>query len=1189
MVGGGRAGVGGMVKAPRPVHPDATARQQRASDPATSVFVSANAGSGKTHVLVQRVIRLLLNGVDPARILCITFTKAAAANMAERVFSTLGHWVTLDDEALNAALRDVGIAQPDAGRRERARKLFASALETPGGLKVQTIHALCTRLLQQFPFEADVPARFAVLDERDQTEMMERASLKVMLDASQEPDSPAGRALRYAMSAATDATLRDVVNQACLSRDHAMTRTDDRGIAQAIRDAADALSVDPVERVEDVEREIVDGPNLPRAQWLSAASLLATGSSTDQAQAKRLREAQAMAGDTAQADRYLDVFLTAGGSPRKSFVTKNISDVRPDFAEMLADECQRVTALLARRRAITIRDRTQALLVIAAAVAVHYRREKHERGLLDYDDLIDKTLQMLEQTSPGWVHYKLDRGVDHVLIDEAQDTSPKQWDIVERIIADFTTGEGAREGVRRTVFAVGDEKQSIFSFQGAAPREFDERRRKLERKFREAELPFRKEDFIYSFRSGKTILESVDHVFRDPEIYASIHAVGAHPVHESLADAAPGIVDLWSLEERDKREEIEGWRAPFDAVTATSPEVKLARRIRNEIKALIAQGTMTGHLGNRRPLGHGDILVLVRRRGSAFDAVIQALKQSGIPVAGADRLKLTEHIAIIDLMNLADALLLPRDDLALAVALKSPLFGLDDDDLFTLAWQRKGTLREALAAHAPADDKFRDAFERLQRCESRATRDTPFAFFAWLLGGQGGIEGGRRRILRRLGHEANDALDEFLELALTYERKAPASLQGFVAWLRAADTEVKRDMEISRDEVRVMTVHGAKGLEASVVFLADTSTSPADTERLSLIRMARGNAPAGHAGVTVWAGSKTEDPPCVAQARAAMTAETEHEYRRLLYVAMTRAADRLIIGGCKPANRKEVREFSWYHLIEKGLGSSGLAMQELETESGTVKRFTRPGDAESDAAGPTSPAATATVAGITLPPWLHRMAAPEAPASRSLQPSDADEAAHHRLPAGEPADQRRRARLRGTLAHRLLQSLPEVPRERRSNTALSYLARHASGCSEAERGVLAAQVMAVLDDARFAPVFAEGSRAEVAIAGRLTTRRGDPLLVSGQVDRLVVNPGEVLVVDYKTSHAPANLAAVPPAYIRQLALYRAVLASLYPELPIKAALLWTETPEMMEISASRLDAALEAIITMQETLTCEKP
>ena len=542
---------------------------------------------------------------------------------------------------------------------------------------------------------------------------------------------------------------------------------------------------------------------------------------------------------------------------------------------------------------------------------------------------------MLDRVSSGWVHYKLDRGVDHVLIDEAQDTSPRQWDIVAHIISEFTSGAGARDGVVRTVFAVGDEKQSIFSFQGAAPREFDLRRRALQRKFEGAGLKFDPVSFTYSFRSGPAILHSVDQVFREQDIFRSIHAVDiGYPIHHALADAGPSQIDLWELAEADDRQDIEGWRAPFDGVAATSPEVKLARRIQAEIKSLVGSGTMTGSKGDRRPLRYGDMLVLVRRRGNAFDAVIQALKHAGIPVAGADRLKLTEHIAIIDLMNLADALLLPQDDLALAVALKSPLFGLDDDDLFKLAWQRKGSLRAALAERAAADGRLRDALWRLEQCERRFASETPFAFYAWLLGG----DGGRARILRRLGHEANDALDEFLELALNYERKAPASLQGFMAWLRTADLEVKRDMEISRDEVRVMTVHGAKGLEASVVFLVDTTTSPSDTQRLKLINLPQGNADPHAPGVVVWAGRKAEDPPAVVAARAAMLGDTEDEYRRLLYVAMTRAADRLIVGGCLPGNMRSVRPLSWYDLITKGLAGSDLAA------SGDRDRH-RPGEA----------------------------------------------------------------------------------------------------------------------------------------------------------------------------------------------------------------------------------------------------
>jgi ATP-dependent helicase/nuclease subunit A len=1157
-----------VVKAPRSIPPPIRDAQARASDPAASAFVSANAGSGKTHVLVQRVIRLMLAGVPPEKILCLTFTKAAAANMAERVFTTLGHWVTLDDDALDAAIRDAGIAHPTVPLRKSARELFASALETPGGLKVQTIHALCTRLLQQFPFEANVPARFTVLDDRDQTEMMERASLAVMLDASRAPDSAIGRALLAAMANAADVTFKDVVREACLSRDHFMAWTDAAGSADAaVAQVSALLGVTANDSIEDVEREIVDGPNLPRSHWEEIARALETGAKTERDNADRLRVALQAAG-AAQVDEYLGVFLTeTDRTPRKSVLTKNFVRDNPAIGSRFEAEASRLGPLIEKRRAVTTRDRTEALLHIAIAAAANYRREKNERGLLDYDDLIDKTLALLASGASGWVHYKLDRGVDHVLIDEAQDTSPRQWDIISHIISEFTAGAGARDGVMRTVFAVGDEKQSIFSFQGAAPREFDARRWELKKKFEDAELRFESIPLTYSFRSGQAILKSVDHVFRDEAIYRSIHAEKAYPLHEALPDAGPSQIDLWELSVADEKQDIEGWRAPFDGVPVTSAEVKLSKRIQSEITRLVAGGTMTGRLGNRRRLAYGDVLVLVRRRGNLFDAVIQALKHAGVPVAGADRLKLTEHIAIIDLMNLADALLLPQDDLALAVALKSPLFDLTEAELFTLAWNRKGSLRDALTAHAAGGVTFRGALDRLLECERRFRTETPFAFYAWLLGG----DQGRARILRRLGHEANDALDEFLELAMSYEKKAPASLQGFMAWLRAADTEVKRDMEISRDEVRVMTVHGAKGLEAPVVIMADTTTSPSDTQRLRLIHLPQGNA--GKA--VVWAGRKAEDPPGVTGARNAMLEETEHEYRRLLYVAMTRAADRLIVAGCMPGNRNSVRENSWYDLIKRGLANSDLVFQEIPAGDGVVKSYRRADDAtpEADIA---LDAATSTHP--SLPEWLRTPAAPAQIIDFRLRPSDpgADEGKIFRR--GESPVLRARALQRGTLVHRLLQSLPDLSPDRRRDAALKYLARNAEGWSDGDRETLAERVLALIGDPRFAPVFGVGSRAEVAIAGRLQRPGGAPALVSGQIDRLVVTPDEVLIVDFKTNHAPPVLVAEAPlAYVRQLALYRAVLGKLYPQRPVRAALLWTETPELMEISTPALDAQLATI------------
>lgn len=1145
--------------------------QTRSSNPATSVFVSANAGSGKTHVLVQRVVRLLLAGVPPAKILCITFTKAAAANMSQRVFTKLGEWVALGDDALDRALKESGIARPTTQTRMQARKLFASALETPGGLKVQTIHALCTRLLQQFPFEANVPARFAVLDDRDQADMMEHASLKVLLDAAAKPMSPIGRALQTAMATAADTTFREVVTEAVLSRDHLLAWIAQAGgVEAAVGELSRALAIDANESIEAIEREIIEGPNLPRSRWPEVAAALENGSIEDQKQAATLR---ACSEALLPVEGYLNVFLKQDKTFKARIVTSAIARARPGIAASFTAEKERLAPLIDRRRAAFTRDRTHALLAIATAVADNYRLDKQARGAMDYSDLIEKTLKLLDNTSAGWVHYKLDRGVDHVLIDEAQDTSPQQWDIVARLISEFTTGAGAREA-KRTVFAVGDEKQSIFSFQGAASREFDARRRELEQRFHKAELAFEKISFTYSFRSGAGVLQAVQSTFQPQDVYRSITTDrDGMPPHMALTDAAPSSIDLWELELPPERQDMEGWRMPFDAVSRTNPEVVLANRIQREIKALVERGDLTGIAGRRRKLTYGDVLVLVRRRGKAFDAVIKALKHAGVPVAGADRLKLTEHVAVIDLMSLGDALLLPKDDLALAVALKSPLFGLDEDQLFALAWNRKGSLRAAVEERAKTDTTFADVARRLAACEARVTHDTPFAFYAWLLG----ADGGRARIMQRLGAEANDALDEFLELALGYERRALASLQSFLAWLRAADTEIKRDMEIARDEVRVMTVHGAKGLEAPVVFLADTTVSPTETQRVNLVRIPQGNDSPNAAGLTVWAGRKADDPALVASARETMKGEMDDEYRRLLYVAMTRAADRLIVGGCLPGNRREVSPTSWYALIREGLKRSGLVETEIKSDDGPVFRYSK-----SDDLG--APADLFSVAdakpAIALPDWLRTPDQPR-PAPRALiRPSTSG---NDRSSARERApNQRERALQRGTLVHRLLQSLPEIPQQRRLDAATRFLARnalHADGWTDVDRVSLAKEVLALMDDKRFALVFAEGSRAEVPIVGRLPELSDAP--VSGQIDRLLIAPDQIWIIDFKTNAtAPRQLADVPQAYVRQLALYRRVLALAYPGRAIRAALLWTEIPEMMEIPATNLDQAMAALISL---------
>jgi ATP-dependent helicase/nuclease subunit A len=468
-------------------------------------------------------------------------------------------------------------------------------------------------------------------------------------------------------------------------------------------------------------------------------------------------------------------------------------------------------------------------------------------------------------------------------------------------------------------------------------------------------------------------------------------------------------------------------------------------------------------------------------------------------------------------------------------------------------------LRAALRAKAAECDLFAQANARLDALAQEARRITPFMFYAQLLG----AGGARQKFLARLGAEANDALDEFLSLALDYERRQTPSLQGFLAWLRDARAEVKRDMEIARDEVRVMTVHGAKGLEAPVVILADTMTPPAGPRPPRILKLG--------GGAVIWAGRKDDDVDSVARARAAALGEAEDEYRRLLYVAMTRAADRLIICGADGVRARP--KGCWYDLIRSALDP---LLVEEEDNGDKVLRYRK------DAAEPLLPLRASLTAPAqdgapdrAVPTWLHQAAPAQAPRPAPLSPSAAFDEAIGRLADREAtAAERQSALARGRLIHRLLQSLPDIPQERRGDAAERYLAKAGAGLSGEQRAAILHKVSAVLEDEKFAALFAPGSRAEVPIVGRIIRAGAEPILVSGQVDRLAVTAAALLIADYKSDRSiPAGLDEVEP-YVAQLALYGAVLARLYPDKTVRAALVFTEGPLLLEVSTAAMQAAL---------------
>jgi len=1155
---------------------DTDRAQGHAADPSGSAWVSANAGTGKTHVLTNRVLRLLLAGTPPARILCLTYTKAAAAEMSKRVFDKLAQWVTAEEHDLAATLEKLTGHVPASGDLARARTLFTVAIETPGGLKVQTIHAFAERLLQRFPLEANVPPGFRILDDAKKREIVARAIDAMIGEATAKADSALGKALSVAIGYATDASFDELLTS-MLAEHH--------WLAQASR-IEEGRRDDPFTGVERLlqrhfgvrrgaTRATIDKE---RAQLLDEASLrtlrdhLAGGLKSDMDLAQPLSNALVAAGDRDRARAVCDYLLTKSQEARDRLMTKALAESRPDLLTLAQRAQTQMLALTGELKAVAVIEATLALYRLTDRVLQLYKEAKAAAGALDFDDLIERTIHLLATShSADWVLFKLDGGLDHILVDEAQDTSPEQWAIIEALAREFFSGSGAREDVIRTLFAVGDEKQSIYSFQGAQPERFKQMGEQFARMARQAEALWRAVPLNLSFRTVQPVLDAVDCVFADESRTPGLTASPGHTIrHIASRYGSAGLVELWEPETHGEDRDADPWD-PLSETSERAPANRLAERIAATIDGWLKNGEVLPSTG--KPITAGDILILVRKRNPFAVPMVAALKARGIAVAGSDRVELTEQVAVKDLIALGDFLTLPEDDLALATVLKSPLFNLTDEDLLAFAPRRKGALWKAFLAHAGGTPRHRPAAETLKRWRSKADFIPPFEFYCDLLD----RDGGRASMLNRLGLESADSIDEFLELALNYDDGAPPSLTGFLASLRQGGHEVKRDMEHGRNEVRVMTVHGAKGLEAPIVFLPDTcTTATGDSPGLRLLALESAVRPAGIAAPIVWAVKGTSSLDGLRDAARAKNARDTQERNRLLYVAMTRARDRLYVAGFE--GRKRRAEGCWYDLIADALGPLLTA---CDTGGVVVRRMEAPQAADVEVQKETALADHPAIArpGFALKraPAEPQLAIPLAPSRLEPYAPDAE---------GEPAYRRQMAPgdsfdrpsplhlaqegrfLRGTLTHALLEHLPQIPHEKRQTVAHAFVERRGAGLSDAGRASIVKEALAVLVDPAFAPIFGPDSRAEVSIAATLPrpTGAGPALKLNGQIDRLAVLEREVLVVDYKTNRpAPIRLEGVAPAYLFQLAAYVLALGEIYPGKKVRAGLLWTDGPRLMEV------------------------
>ncbi len=1126
---------------------EADRRQREASDPDISAWVSANAGTGKTKVLTDRLLRLLLSGVPPEHIVAITFTRAAAAEMENRLFGELAKWAADDDDAITRRIEElVGHPPGDPeATAANARRLLVQVLECPGGIRIQTIHAFCQSLLASFPLEAGLAPHFRALDE------IEAAALRVeartgMLRAANRDSGPLAEAFRNVARSLGERQIANVLDEFTARRKplHEVVRAAG-GIEAYVSRIADALDIDPTEAEEHVIRKAWDrvgtGAGNTRARQALEELVNGTRRKTSLVKAADALRAWIAAPDdhTVRRDgwhQWRDVFLTRKRTPRQHLpwssggTQASVSSISPDTIAFLEAECIAIQGDVERLTSIQTFGLSSALARLAHEERERYERLKRSRVAVDYDDLLVRAGDLLTRRSAShWILYKLDGGVSHILVDEAQDTSPSQWRVISAVAEDFFSGLGAVQDTRRTIFAVGDPKQSIYRFQGADPDAFGKKSLQFERQVRSTGLPWRSVQLDLSFRSAPALLKAVDQVWNRPR---AEQRGGEETTHTAYWTGERGRVEVWPPVEPE-----EGDERPNAHVR------RLARLMAGRIKSLIHSSA-----GNGVKYGPEDVMVLVRQRAPLMPFIVRALREAGVPVAGVDRMRLIDQPPVIDLIELARFLLHPHDDLALANVLKGPLAGLtrglDEAALFALAHGRATkSLWATLCARANEHPDFRTVSDHLRALIEMAAEETPFDLFSYVLDGE---QGSRAALLARLGPDAADAVEEFLFQAYEFGHREIPSLERFANWIEGEGIEIKRDLESGSGSVRIMTVHAAKGLEAPVVFIAEREGRP--RLRSSLVW--------DSADTAFFKLPERKWPAIVDQLQREFAEEEQREYERLLYVAMTRAKERVIVASWQKRAPSEPGPW-WSHLVRSALAESKAIATTLDTSFPTVDRHATPAyvfeERQPGTTRETTPAEPVPSSPLELPEWLHTPAAPERvpQSARSVAPIVAD-------------DSKAMALARGTLAHQLLEYLADLNAEERRRRAPSLAKRLAPELPAEVQAGLCAVVLDVLERPEFAFMFAGNSRAEVRIAGEI-----DGHLVEGQIDRLIVSDHEVVVIDFKTGTPPSSWEDAPEGYRNQIADYVRLLADTYPERKVRGRLFYIEGPVLLAMESER--------------------
>ena len=1188
--------------------PDPNIAQRKASDPASSVWVTASAGTGKTKVLTDRVLRLMLSGAAPDQILCLTFTKAAASLMTNRIRDDLANWATCDDKVLQDKLTKLNGKKPDAATTKRARQLFAEFLDAHGGMRIQTIHSFSQSLIRRFPIESGIPPYFDVMDDQTAAEMLRESQADILRRIQREPDTKLAKAVNMVTPEVSEDDFAALIGEITYRRGQLLAIFGEKGGLEKTVDAVyehlgAVRGMDTTEMMQAFNSDDGLPGQAPDIDALKdAADILAGGSATDLEKAKVIKAWIMHPENRVEIfDDYASVFLTKDRDMRKRLTTKATSGAQ----DILEQEAQRLMEGMETIATMNVARGTESILRLTSAILERYAEKKRSLNYLDYDDLVHSANKMMkEDNAAGWVLQKLPGNLQHILIDEAQDTNPDQWQLVSAIAEEFFTNPARKKAKGHTIFVVGDEKQSIFSFQRADPKEFARRKKMFGEIVKKSGGKWQEVEMEIAFRSSPAITQAVDAVFANPEasdgLFDQDEAADKQVRHDPFRRGQAGMVEVHPVIVSEKGEEAKPWSLPLTREDVSDPAADMADKIADQIKDWLDNDEQLP--SRKRAVNPADIMILVRRRSAFVDHMVRALKKRDIPVAGADRMSLREQIVVMDLVALGETLLFPKDDYKLASILKCPLIGMTDKQLEDLAVDRPADLWSALkdkAAEEKADPIYKNTWEYLSGLQERLNESRPYEFYSSVMmeACPAHQKSGLYAMYSRLGFEAEDPLVEFMNAVERYEKIHVPNLQGFLAWLDAGEAEVKREINLNADapRVHIMTVHGAKGLEAPIVILPDTTGVPSDNTR------ARPKFlwPEGDRDVPLWVPRADLESKAFTAEREKAEQDRDREFRRLLYVAMTRAADRLYVYGSQ--NREKLNEKSWYALIAKGLTHNlGDQVKEVDlpvaNDNKQVEEAKAVPAAKADDDAVPAPkilrfeikqTANAQPDGVKpigkkrttgIPVWARELPKADQTPVEKFRPSEYKATADNYSAASplEGAGEMYHRTL-GTVVHNLFEFLPSLPPEDRAAAAKKFLAKPAWELSEKDQEQSLKQVMSVLNDPEFGKLFGPNSRAEVSITG-LFYKDGQKQMMSGQIDRLIVDDKTVTIIDFKNSRkVPKDQNGVQTKYIMQMAAYRLALKEMYPDKQIKCALLYTREAKLVPISGQKLYGAVRKI------------